>query len=187
MNAIEVLTRRVSISRLAAPAPDESQRQVIFAAALRAADHGQMRPWRFLVVEGNGLHQLGEVYASAAAQEDPELPEAKREKFRSMPLRAPMVIVAIACTQANVKVPEIEQVISAGAAVQNMLNAAYALNVGAFWRSGDMAYSPAVKKSLNLSESEQIVGYLYLGTPTTSPEPHKPLEITQFFHPWPAK
>lgn len=187
MNAIEVLTGRVSISRLVAPAPDESQRQAIFAAALRAADHGQMRPWRFLLVEGDGLRQLGEVYLNAALQEDPDLPDAKREKFKNMPLRAPMVIVAIACIQVNAKVPEIEQVISAGAAVQNMLNAAFALNVGAFWRSGDMAYSPAVKKSLDLSENEQIVGYLYLGTPAISPEPHKPLEITQFFHTWPAK
>lgn len=187
MHAIDVLTQRVSISKLTAPAPDEGQRQAIFAAALRAADHGRLRPWRFLVVEGDGLFRLGEVYLSAALQEDPTLTDAKREKFKSMPLRAPMVIVAIACTDVHAKVPQIEQVISAGAAVQNMLNAAYAINVGAFWRTGDMAYSAAVKKSLDLSESEQIVGYLYLGTPVTQPEPHKPLDTLDFFRSWPTK
>lgn len=187
MDALQALLNRVSIAKVAAPAPDETRRQAIFAAALRAADHGQMRPWRFLVVEGQGLVQLGELFAEAALAEDSELPSAKREKFKNMPLRAPLVIVVIAVVKPHPKVPGVEQVVSAGAAVQNMITAAYALGTGAFWRTGEMAYNPHVMKGLGLTENEQIVGYLYLGTPVTVPEVPTPLNTADFFHVWPPK
>ncbi|WP_111640452.1 nitroreductase family protein [Marinimicrobium alkaliphilum] len=185
MNAIEMLHNRRSIGKLSAPAPDARQRDAIFTAALRAADHGNLKPWRFLVVEGDGLAALGQAYADAALEADPDLPEEVQDSYRRMPTRAPLVVVAIASCQEHPKVPESEQLISAGAAVQNMLNAAYALDVGAFWRTGPLAYHPGVMRRLGLGEHERIVGFLYLGTPAGTPADSKLLATDDFFKPWP--
>lgn len=185
MNAIEMLHKRRSIGKLRAPAPDAGQRQAIFEAALRAADHAKLQPWRFLVVEGEGLDALGQVYADAMLEADPHLPPEVQASYRKMPTRAPMLVVAIASCHSHPKVPESEQLISAGAAVQNMLNAAFALGVGAFWRTGPLAYHPGVMRRLELGEQERIVGFLYLGTPDGDPGEAKPLDASDFFQPWP--
>lgn len=185
MQAIEALSQRTSTGRLQAPAPTEQQCRTLIECATRAADHGLLRPWRFLVVEGEGLDALGELYCRAGLEDNPELPQAKQDKFRKMPRRAPMVMVVIARCQAHPKVPEREQIISAGAAAQNIINAAFAMGLGAMWRTGDMAYHPTVESGLGLQEGEHIVGYLYLGTRPGDASPPKALNIEDFFQTWP--
>jgi nitroreductase len=54
--------------------------------------------------------------------------------------------------------------LSAGAATQNMLLAAFAQGLGAMWRTGALAYDPIVKNGLGLSAEEKIIGFLYIGT-----------------------
>lgn len=187
MEAIELLLNRVSCGKLEAPAPSTEQRQLMYRAALRAADHGGLQPWRFLEVEDEGLERLGELYAQAALEDDPDLPEVQQERFRKMPLRAPLVIVAIARHVEHPKVPQIEQVLATGAAVQNLINAAFALGVGAYWRSGAMTEHKTVTASLGLAETEVIVGFVYLGTPAVAPKAPPQANPADFFHPWPAK
>lgn len=103
--------------RLTEPAPDHAQRQALFRAALRAPDHGQLRPWRFLTVEGSARHQLGELFASAlGAQASPEA----TAKALAMPLRAPLMVIVIARVQENHKVPAQEQVLAAGCATHGI-------------------------------------------------------------------
>lgn len=187
MDALKVLHERRSVAKLTDPAPDEAQRRAIFSAALRAADHGRLRPWRFLVIEGrSALLELGDLLCRAAVEDNPEMPEAARQAQRHKPLRAPTVVVAIARCQDHPSVPEVEQLISAGAGVQNMLNAAHALGLGAFWRTGAMAYHPTVRRGLGLASGEHIVGFLYLGTPASPPAPATPPPVEDFFTPWPA-
>ncbi|MDQ2075258.1 nitroreductase [Marinimicrobium sp. ABcell2] len=185
MDAIAALHRRVSVAKVTEPAPDLTQREAIFRAATRAADHKHLQPWRFLVIEGDGLRKLGDLFVAAALSDDPEMPEKAVESLRKKPLRAPMIVVAIATCQEHPKVPEWEQVVATGAAVQNMLVAAYALGVGAFWRTGAMASHPKVIQGLGLTPSEQIVGYLYLGTPVKSPPTPKEVDVDKFFTAWP--
>lgn len=186
MDALEALLQRVSVAKLQAPAPDTQQREALFRAATRAADHKHLQPWRFLIIEEKGLDQLGELFCKAVLAEDSQVPAHALESLRKKPQRAPMILVAIASCQEHPKVPVIEQVVSTGAAVQNMLVAAHALGLGAFWRTGAMAYHPTVLKGLGLEASEQIVGYLYLGTPVKAvPSPH-PTDLARFFSTWPA-
>lgn len=185
MDALDALHYRVSVSKLTAPAPDKEQCEAIFKAALRAADHGQMRPWRFLVVEGEGLTALGELFCAAAVSDDAGLASEVRDSYRKMPHRAPMIIVVIASCTANPKVPEVEQIISAGAAAQNMITAAYALGIGAIWKTGAMAYHPHVIRGLGLSDDEHIVGYLYVGTPNKPMGKANPPAVSDFFENWP--
>ncbi len=68
-----------------------------------------------------------------------------------------------AAVRTNTKVPAVEQIVSAGAAAQNMLVAAHALGFGGFWRTGDAAYDDHVKQSFGLSANDEIVGFLYFG------------------------
>ena len=166
MDAIELLHNRVSCPVLQEPGPSEEQLESIFTAAVRAPDHGAIRPWRFLTVQGDNRSRLGELYLQAGLQDNPELSVDRQEKFKNMPLRAPAVIVVIAAAKDHPKVPVIEQEISAGCAAQNIILAAHALGLGAMWRTGDMAYHPVVREGLGVAESESIVGYIYLGTAT---------------------
>jgi nitroreductase len=184
MDAIEALHRRVSTPRLTAPAPTPEQLEVLFKAAIRAADHGNLRPWRFLVVEGQGLTRLGEVFAQAATAKNPDITQPEIDRCHAMPQRAPLIVVTIARCQPNAKVPQVEQIIAAGAATQNLINAAFAISVGAVWRTGDMAYDPTVKQALGLVEGEEIVGFIYLGTPTVPPHAPREQNPGDFFSAW---
>lgn len=185
MDALDALHQRVSVAKLTEPAPDNDQRQAIFRAATRAADHKYLQPWRFLVIEGKGRERLGELFCAAARSDNPDLAKSALEALRNKPLRAPMLVVAIASVQEQPKVPMVEQLLSAGAAVQNMLVAAHALGVGAFWRTGPMAYHPKVLEGLGLGPAEQIVAYLYLGAPAKPPPSPREVELERFFKPWP--
>ena len=186
MEAINALLQRVSCGKLTAPAPTLEAREAIFSAALRAADHANLRPWRFLVIEGDGRAHLGEVFSAAALADDAKLNEAQLERYKKMPTRAPLLVVAVAQTIQHYKVPQIEQVIAAGAAVQNMLTAAFALGIGAYWRTGLMAYHPYVMKALGLVEGESIVGFLYLGSPEGKLKPLPELAVADYFEAWPS-
>ena len=182
MDAITALHNRTSANRLIAPAPQGVILENIQRAAFRAADHARLRPWRFLIIQGKGLDTLGELFVTSKGLA-PGTPEA--EKLAKKPHRAPMIIVAIAGQIEHPKVPEIEQMISTGAAVQNMLNAAFAQGVGAIWRSGELAFHPKVEQGLGLSNGEKIVGFLYLRTPQATPPPPPEADIAEYFKSWP--
>ncbi|HEY7884140.1 MAG TPA: nitroreductase family protein [Cellvibrionaceae bacterium] len=185
MQALQALTERVSVARLTGPAPDARQCEIMLRAALRAADHGNLQPWRFLVIQDAGLDALGELFCRAALTEKPGLSEPHQAKYRAMPARAPMIIAVIAKVQEHPKVPASEQLLSAGAAAQNIINAAFALGLGTIWRTGEMAYHPLVHQGLGLAANEQLVGFLYLGQPAgTLPAP-KTLAVEDFYQNWP--
>ena len=187
MDAIEALTTRVSCGKLTAPAPDLQQRASLYRAALRAADHGNLQPWRFLEVEEQGLEALGALYEAAALQDNPELPEAQRERYRAMPMRAPLVLVAIVRYSDHPKVPRWEQLVATGAAVQNLISAAFALEIGAYWRTGALTDHGVVRAGLGLQENEAIVGFVYLGTREAPLKALPELRTADFFQSWPAK
>ena len=94
------------------------------------------------------------------------------------------MLVAIACCQNHPKVPEIEQIITVGAAVQNLLTAAFALHIGAYWRTGSLAYNPDVHHLLKMAMNEKIVGFIYLGTPDGQPRTPKAVDINQCYRIW---
>lgn len=163
MDALDLLLSRTSTPLLTEPGPTAEQLEVMLKAAQRAPDHGSLRPYRFIRIEGEGLHQLGELFADAAQAEGGDLAEAKLTKLRKNPLRAPMILVAVARLQDHPKVPHSEQLITAGCAAHSVVQAAYALGIGAMWRSGDMAFNPRVALRLGLAEQERIIGFIYLG------------------------
>ena len=65
MELLHGLLNRVSIHRLEAPGPTEGQLEMILQAALRAPDHGNLKPWRSVMVAGEGLTKLGQLLQQA--------------------------------------------------------------------------------------------------------------------------
>lgn len=179
MDAIELLTTRQSDSKLSFPGPSSQQLEIIKKAALKVPDHGGIKPWRFMIVEEKAREKLGDIYYQAAVEEKQE--ERIINRAKELPMRAPMLIIAISPYQEHPKVPRIEQIESAACSVFAMQQAAFAQHLSGVWRTGYFAQSPKVKSLLGLDERDEIVGYLYLGTPTiscTKPVRHTP---EQFF------
>lgn len=183
MDAITALTTRKSVSLLEMPAPNEDELNLILKAALRAPDHAKLRPWKFVVVTGKGLDRLGLVFADAALQRDPDISEQDLEKAKTRPHRAPLVIAVMAKIVEHPKVPQIEQILSAGAATQNIMLAAHALGYAGIWRSGAACFDPNVRTALGGGADDQIVGFLYLGTARAT-APVKALEIEEYTEFW---
>jgi nitroreductase len=174
MGALEALTTRASPAGLVAPAPDADALERMLRAAVRAPDHGRLRPWRFIVVAGAARETLGTVLADALLRREPAAADAVVAKERAKPMRAPLIVVVAASLREHRGVPAIEQIIAAGAAAQNILVAAHALGFGGFWRTGASAYDDNVKRALGLRAADAIVGFLYLGTPSATLAPRDP-------------
>lgn len=185
MDAITAITERVSVAQLTGPGPSEMQLDVLYQAAFRAPDHAWVRPWRYLTVKEEGLAHLGEVFSEAGLLANPELAEDKVTKLKNMPKRAPVMIIAIANIQQHAKVPAIEQRLAVGAGIQNIVTAAYALGLGAIWRTGEMAYNDHVKASLSLQANEEILGFIYIGHVNCKLKKPPVLNKADFVQEWP--
>lgn len=184
MNAIEAILSRKSAPRLEEPAPNEHELELIYKSALRAPDHGALKPWKFLNVSGEGRGKLAEAAYKAIKKSDPEKALANKDKILSAPFRAPLIIVVIASTKENEIVPEIEQILSAGAAAQNILIASHSLGYTAIWRTGFLAFNEEVSLSFGLNKSDIIIGYLYIGSTDKKLEAPEVSNFNDFVYKW---
>lgn len=186
MDAIELLLKRVSVPRLKEPAPSSEQLDVMLRAALRSPDHGQIKPWRFLTITGDDRKQLGDLFVQGLLSITPDADHELIEKTRAMPFRAPLLLVVIATITDHVKVPAHEQLLAAGCAAHGILLAAHAQGVGAVWRTGSVAVIPVINAGLGLQDNEQIIAYMYLGTPINSLRNPPAVDPAPFVQTWPA-
>ena len=184
MDALTLLAHRNSISRLSEPGPDNAALTEMISCALRAPDHGYLRPWRFLVISGDSRQRLGELFARALIQRKPEASADQIEKNRNAPLRAPVIIAVIGQIHSHPKVPALEQTLSAGCAAFALVLAAEALGFGAIWRTGDNAYDEQIKQGLGLTANDSVIGYIYIGTPATTPKVIPRLDPNDFIQRW---
>jgi nitroreductase len=165
MEALEMLHTRASAVKLRDPGPTPADLDAIFKSALRAPDHGRRRPWRFVVIPTDQRERFGEKMAEVLLEGKPDATSETLRFEREKALRAPLIIVAIARTRPDPKIPEVEQLMSAAAATQNIMLAAHALGYGAMWKTGDPAYDVNMKKALGLEAGDSITGFIYIGTP----------------------
>nr|WP_321238572.1 nitroreductase family protein [uncultured Tolumonas sp.] len=178
----EFLLSRHSSHHLALPAPDEEQLNIILRAAMRAPDFQYMRPYRFLVAQDAGLIRLGELFAQAAKMMNK--PEQIIERVKKMPLRAPVVITVVAIPAVNKHVTAFDQVLCASSSVLMMQMAAQSLGFNGIWRSGWLMQSRELHQLLELQDTDQIVGFLYLGTPTESVAAVRPDDNPEPYTQW---
>lgn len=171
MDALTLLLERRSSPVLTDPAPEGEALHDILRAGMRVPDFQQLRPIRFIIATGDGLGRLGALMEQAARNsgQPPEI----IDRAPKMPKRAPMVIVVAAIHRESVVVRPLEQQLTAGCAVMAMQMAAVAQGFGGIWRSGWPMFDRGLHTVLNLGAQDQIVGFLYLGTPKSPPPPFK--------------
>jgi nitroreductase len=182
MDALDLLLTRESALKLDAPAPSEAELDTMFESAVRAPDHGRLRPWRFVVIEGDKRARFGELMADAMRNRVPDASGEMLDRERAKPMRAPTIVVAAARVQKGHRIPEFEQIAAVAAAAQNIMLAAHAMGYGAMWKTGEPAYDPVVKTALGLNTDDEIMGFLYLGTNvganSTAPRPAARDQVT---------
>ena len=173
--AMQALLQRLSVpSRLLGePGPDEAQVHTLLTAAVRVPDHGKLTPWRFIRIRGDERRRLGDVLAARQLERDPAAPPAVVEKDRRRFDHAPLIVAVVAVIEPGHKVPEQEQLLSAGCACFSLLQAAQALGFGAQWLTGWAAYDPAIAARLGLAAHERIAGFIHIGT-AREPAPERP-------------
>lgn len=169
MKAIDVLLQRRSVSKLGDPAPEGEVLERILRAALRAPDHGALRPWKIVLIRGEARARFGDVLAESLRRRRPEASDEDLERERRKALRAPLLAVVVAAIRNDPNIPEIEQTISAGCVAYGLEIAAQAEGFGAVWKTGAAAYDRGVHEALGLAPSDRIVGVIYIGTPREDP------------------
>ena len=167
---IDLLTERASAIKLAEPGPSPEQLSAMLKAAVSAADHGRIRPWRFVVIEGEARKRFGNLLAEAHRDANPECTEEQLDQVRAKALRAPTIVALLCKMDKTHKVPVIEQQYAAAAAGAHLMLAAKALGFGSNWKTGAPAYHPIVRNGLGFGDDVAIVGFFYIGTePKPSP------------------
>ncbi|MEM7399194.1 MAG: nitroreductase [Pseudomonadota bacterium] len=166
-----LLTRRsVSANALREPGPDSAQLEQILTAATRVPDHKKLVPWRFVLFQDEAREAFGNVLADACRAEEQEPSAVRLEMETKRFMRAPLVIAAVSRVTVPSPVPEWEQILSAGAACQNLVVAASALGFGVNWITEWCAYSAGVRRALGLADNERVAGFIYIGTPSVQPQ-----------------
>lgn len=167
--------RSVPSKQLGEPGPDAATLQRMLASAVRVPDHGKLVPFRFIRIHGDARHALGEFLAARSLHLDPDAPTAAIEKDRARFSYAPEIITVVARLTSGHKVPEQEQLLSAGSVCFALLQAAQASGFGAQWLTGWMAYDGEVARTLGLAANEKVVGFIHIGTPLLeAPERERP-------------
>lgn len=165
---LDSLLSRQSHWPLTEPGPNDAELAKIFDAALRAPDHAHLQPWRFVLVRGNARGALGDVLVDLACARSPDEPRSAHAHRRRKAFAAPVMIALGAAIDQTSHVPEIEQLMSVGAATMNLLNAIHALGYGGFWATGEDSYEPTMHAALGFESSERLLGFLFVGTPQRS-------------------
>lgn len=178
--AAEALLGRFSAWPLMEPAPSACELGTIFDLAVRAPDHGGLQPWRFVTIQGNARHAFADLLVEAARARNHDDPERFRKKASVAPL---IIVPAVQLTPVD-KVPEIEQWLSAGAAVMNVLNGLYLMGYGGFWATGPNAFDPRVRDALGFAANEHLLGFVYVGTPEARAEGKQRPDGAKFVRSW---
>jgi len=156
---MDILLSRASVKELGEPGPSYADLRLIFEAAVRAPDHGKLRPWRFFVIRGAAREKLSELFVTSLLRREPGAGAA-----------------VVARMIEGHKIPAIEQVLAAGAAAMNILNAAHALGFGAKWVTGANCYDADFRAGFGLEPGDRLLGFIHIGTigtrvETTRPDP----------------
>ncbi len=174
---LQALDQRRSVPslQLGEPAPGQATLLRMLQSAVRVPDHGRLVPFRFLQIRGDARHSLGEFLARRSRERDPQASEAAIDKDRQRFSHAPLIVTVIARITPGHKVPEQEQLLSAGSVCFALLLAAQGFGFGAQWLTAWMAYDPEVARHLGLAENERVLGFIHIGTPKVDvPERDRP-------------
>lgn len=161
--------RSIPVAQIGEPGPDRTALEAMLTIASRVPDHGKLAPWRFIVIRGDERARLGEAFAEIARANNPAISDPLLAVERARFTRAPVVVAVVSRAAPHVKIPEWEQVLSAGAVCMNLLIAAAAEGYAANWLTEWIAYDEKAKAAIGLVEGENIAGFVHVGTPKEPP------------------
>ena len=179
--------QRQSIGQLIEPAPNAEQLDIAIQAALTAPDHHRLKPTRFILIGSEQRQAFGQLLSEVMAdltQVAGEADQAQIERVKQHPFRAPMLLIAVTQLQQHPKVPEFEQILSTGAAVQNLLLSLHAQGFATMWRTGAVVESAVLKHGLGLSEHDLISGIVYIGTAAKAIAARAGLDSAAYLRHW---
>lgn len=180
-----LLTRRsVGQAFLAEPAPTGADLQTLLTIATRVPDHGKLAPWRLVLFSGDARAAAGEKLAEIAKRKRPEIDDAGLEIERRQFLPAPLVIGVVSTAKPHVKIPEFEQLLSAGNVAFNLVHGAYALGYAATWITRWYTFDTEAATVLGAKEGERFVGFVHIGTPTTTIEDRPRPDLAEIVTEW---
>lgn len=173
MDTLEAILTRRSVAKMSDRRPGREDIEVLLRAAVRAPNHHLTEPWRFIVITGGALDELGEAMAERVRQQYAGLPElaGKVELEKSRPHRAPVILVLIYVPSTHPKAIEREDRYAVGAAIENILLAAHSRAMAGYLRTGPAAEFAGVHRYLGLNPGEEVAGFIYLGYPADQPNP----------------
>ena len=186
METLKTLLSRRSISKLTFPHPSKEEMKDVYQAALRAPDHAWLRPWKFIEITGDSRKKLAQAFIDSTKKTE-EIDEERMNKIAALPLRSPMIIVVIAKVNFDKpNVPRLEQIQSTAAAAQNILLALHDKGYGAYWRTGKYSTerNKYISSELSLDNNDEVLGYLYVGTPDVDAPKIPELENENFVTYW---
>ena len=167
--------------RLVEPGPDAQQLQLILEAAASAPDHGQLLPWRFVLVQASARAALGEAFAQALRERDPEATVEQQAQAREKALRAPLLLLAVVDgTRGDAHIPMTERLLSAGCAIQNMLLMATALGFGSALTSGQAMDASALRNLFKLGDGERALCFVNIGTAQSRKPPRQRPSVNDY-------
>lgn len=171
-DTLDLLLHRRSVKaiEMIEPGPTDGELELILRAAARVPDHGKLGPWRFIRFTGDARLAFGQVLVDAWRAAHPEDDDARVELERGRLVRGPVVVAVISSVLPGHKIPEWEQVLSAGAVCMNMLTAAHASGYVAQWLTEWYSYDEQVRGALGLGPDERVAGFIYLGSPLQAPK-----------------
>lgn len=179
MDALELLTSRRSEKKLTAPAPNQAQLARLFEAALHAPDHGKLNPYRFIVIENEGLRKLEALLKSAVIELN--LDEKRLQKAEKITRQAPMIIGVVADLDSQSNVPAWEQMLSAGCATYSIQLAANAMGFDNVWVTAPWIEGSELRAAFGCAPEDKVIALLLIGSSEDKvPREAKPLDISPF-------
>ncbi len=166
MQVLEAIEGRSSAKKFSDQGVPASTIESLLRCAARAPDHGLLAPWRFVVLLDQGREVFAAALESALRRRHPEADAETVSRERSKAFRSPVLIVVATSVSSHPKVPDVEQVLAVGAAIENLILAARAAGLGTMWKTGGAAYDPTVKHALGLADTDQVAGFIHVGWPT---------------------
>lgn len=161
--ALEPMLTRRSVKVFSAIGPTPAEIEAIVRAAVTVPDHGGLRPWRLVVVEGAGRHAFAEALAAAGREANPLLTDDMAERLRSKAFVAPALIAVVARVDRSAKVEAWEQVASASCLGYAIALAADRLGLGAIWKSSAYRTGEALRRVLDMGPDDEFLGWVNLG------------------------
>ena len=186
MTTIDLLLKRRSLvvvnQTCPGPAPDEIE--LILRCATRVPDHAQLTPWRIKVIQGEAQKRVGKLFAEVYRRKNPDATEEQVAFEAQRPCRAPLLLLVHTQIESTKHIYRWEQILSGGALCQNVLVAATALGYASQWLTEWPAYDADVKAELGIAPTDEVLGFIYIGTAKEPPKERGRPELADVVEFW---